>query len=183
LVAVHGRNGNKHSHTEHWDVARRKGWLVLLVQSTQPLTSNSYCWDDPTQGLSDLHSYCERVSHQYLIDPERIIVAGFSQGSGMAIYAALSGTIRVRGFIGVGTFIDRPELLVPLAKQAQSLRGYFVIGEKDHTLDKTREIQKILKENNIQFGEEVHPDLAHEFPADFNTSFDKAIKFILEKQK
>ena len=42
------------------------------------------------------------------------------------------------------------------------------------------EIQSTLKENNIPFAEESHADLAHEFPSDFEPSFDKAIKFILE---
>ena len=62
------------------------------------------------------------------------------------------------------------------------MRGYFITGEKDHTFDTAKEIQNTLKENHIPFGEESHPDLAHEFPPDFASSFDKAIKFILEDQ-
>ncbi|MFZ5904540.1 MAG: hypothetical protein ACOYZ8_13420 [Chloroflexota bacterium] len=116
----------------------------------------------------------------YEVDRTRIVTAGFSQGSGMAIYAALSGRIGVRGFIGVGTFIAEPECLIPLARQARSVRGYFIIGEKDHTLEKARVIQKILKENHIQFGEEVHAGLGHEFPPDFGRSFENALRFILE---
>ncbi len=98
----------------------------------------------------------------------------------MAIYATLSGKLGARGFIGIGTFIAEPDSLIPLAGQAQSVRGYFVIGEKDYTLDKATAIQKILKENNIPFEEEVFPDLGHAFPPDFEKTFDKAIKFILE---
>jgi len=180
LIALHGRNGNKDSDLEYWEAARRRGWLVLSPQSTQPLFSGSYCWDNPTEGLTDLLFYYEQVSRKYQIDPQRVIIAGFSQGSGMAIYSALSGKFDVRGFIGIGTFIAESDWLIPLARQAQSVRGYFITGEKDHTLDMARAIQTILKENNIQFGEEVHSDLAHEFPADFGSSFDKAIKFILE---
>ena len=63
------------------------------------------------------------------------------------------------------------------------MRGYFVTGEKDHTLDNARAIQKILKENNIQFGEEVHSGLGHAFPPDFEKSFDKAIDFIFKEQE
>jgi len=186
LIALHGGAGTKDSNLRYWEIARQKGWLVLSPQSTQPLYSGSYSWLDGQQGITDLVYYVEKISNEYPIDPGRMVIAGFSQGSGMAIYAALSRKLKVHGFIGIGTYWADPESLAPLAQlasQTKAMRGYFVIGEKDHTLDKTREIQKILKENNIQFGEEVHPDLAHEFPADFNTSFDKAIKFILEKQK
>jgi predicted esterase len=183
IIALHGRNGNKTSHTEYWDIARLKGWLVLLAQSTQPLTSSSYCWDDPTQGLEDLLSYYEQVSQQYSIDLQRLIISGFSQGGGMAIYAALSGKTHARGFIAIASFYNYPASLQPLVNDAQHMRGYFITGEKDRSLNNVREVQKVLKENHIQFSEEVHPDLGHEFPQDFEKSFDKAIDFIFKEHE
>ncbi|MGZ9234551.1 MAG: alpha/beta hydrolase, partial [Anaerolineales bacterium] len=112
-----------------------------------------------------------------------VVIAGFSQGSGMAIYTALSGKIGAAGVIGIGTFIAEPDSLLPFVSQARAIRGYFVTGGKDHTLDKARAIQSILKENGIQFAEEVHPELGHEFPADFGSSFDKAINFIFKERE
>jgi predicted esterase len=186
LIALHGGAGNKDSNLEYWKIACQKGWLVLSPQSTQPLYSGSYSWIEPEQALADLHFYIEQTLKDHPIDQQRVVIAGFSQGSGMAIYAALSGKLNVRGFIGIGTYWADPESLGPLAqlaRQTKAIRGYFVVGEKDQTLNKTREIQKVLNENNIQFDEEVHPDLAHEFPADFESSFDKAINFIFTEQE
>jgi len=183
LIALHGYSGTKDSHLEYWEIARQRGWLVLLPQSTQPLFPGSFCWDDSAQGLTDIRFYYEQISQKYQIDPQRVVIAGFSQGSGMAIYGALSGRVGVRGFIGIGTFIAEPDWLIPLASQSGSVRGYFIAGEKDHTLDKAKAIQTILKENHIQFGEEIHPNLAHEFPPDFGPSFDKAIKYIFKENE
>ena len=186
LIALHGGAGNKDSNLEDWEIARQKGWLVLSPQSTQPLYSGSYSWIEPEQALADLHFYVEQISKKHPIDQGRAVIAGFSQGSGMAIYAALSGKLKVRGFIGIGTYWADPESLGPLAqpaRQTKPIRGYFIVGEKDQTLKKTREIQKVLNENNIQFDEEVHPDLGHEFPPDFEKSFDKAIDFIFKEQE
>jgi dienelactone hydrolase len=183
LVAVHGRNGNKNSHTEYWDIARQKGWLVLLAQSTQPLSSSSYCWDDPSQGLEDLLLYYKQVSKKYPIDPQRVMIAGFSQGGGMAIYAALSGEINASRFIAVASFHNDPASLKRFAKHAQHVRGYFLTGEKDRSLDNVREVQKVLKEDHIQFSEEVHPELGHDFPQDFEKSFDKAIDFVFKEHE
>ncbi|HUE99824.1 MAG TPA: dienelactone hydrolase family protein [Anaerolineales bacterium] len=180
LIGLHGRNGHNDSNLEHWDVARQHGWLVLSPQSRQALFEGAYCWDDNDQGLSDILFQLEEVMKSYNIDRERTVIAGFSQGAGMAIYTALSGKISARGFIGVGTFIAEPDLLIPLASRAPSIRGYFVTGEKDHTLDKAKAIQKLLKENQIRFKEETFPELGHEFPPDFESSFDQAIRFILE---
>jgi predicted esterase len=186
LIALHGGAGNKDSNLEYWKIACQKGWLVLSPQSTQPLYSGSYSWIEPEQALADLHFYVEQTLKDHTIDQQRVVIAGFSQGSGMAIYAALSGKLNIRGFIGIGTYWADPESLGPLAqlaRQTKAIRGYFIVGEKDQTLNKTREIQKVLSENNIQFDEEFHPDLAHEFPADFESSFDEAINFIFTEQE
>jgi predicted esterase len=186
LIALHGRNGNKESNLDNWKVACEKGWLVLSPQSTQPLFSGSFCWDDAAQGVEDLLYYNKQIFRKYQIDPQRVVIAGFSQGSGMAIHAALSGKLNVRGFIGIGTYWADPESLGPLAqlaRQTMTIRGYFVVGEKDQALNKTREIQKVMNKNAIPFTEEVHPDLRHEFPPDFEKSFDKAIDFIFTEQE
>jgi dienelactone hydrolase len=180
VIALHGRNGNKESNRAEWETARHKGWLVILTQSTQPLFPGSYCWDDPAQAMNDLRFYHDEVSRDYSLDPQRIVIAGFSQGSGMAIYAALKGNLAVRGFIGIGTWwADASEL----AGERKDIRGYFITGEKDHTIDRAREIHNVLRTNNVQFIEEVQADIGHEFPADFGSSFDKAIDFIFKEQE
>jgi predicted esterase len=180
LITLHGRNGNKEADLRQWEVASQRGWLVLSCQSTQPVFLGAYHWDDPGQGLADLLYYYEQVTGQYQIDPQRAVIAGFSQGSGMAMYAALTGRLPVRGFIGIGTWwADANELAI----EKKNVRGYFITGEKDHTLERAREIQEVLRKNHVEFAEEVHADLGHEFSSDFGSSFDKAIAFIFKEQE
>jgi pimeloyl-ACP methyl ester carboxylesterase len=180
LITLHGRNGNKDVYLRQWELARQRGWLVLSCQSTQPVFEGAYHWDDPAVGLDDLSYYYEQISQKYSVDPQRILIAGFSQGSGMAIYTALKGPLPVGGFIGVGTWWADPN---ELTGERTKVRGYFITGEKDHTLDRAHEIQEILRNNNVQFAEEVHTDLGHEFSHDFGTSFDKAIDFIFTERE
>jgi len=180
LITLHGRNGNKEVDLSRWELARQRGWLVLSAQSTQPVFQGAYHWDNPERGLADLRFYYDQVSGQYRIDPQRVVIAGFSQGSGMAIYTALTGNLPVCGFIGIGTWwADANQL----GMQRKQVRGYFITGEKDHTLDRAREIQEVLRRNKVEFAEEVHADLGHEFSSDFGTSFDQAIDFILEERE
>jgi len=181
LIALHGRSGKKESNLEQWDVARRRGWLILSPQSTQPLFTNAYCWDDPEQGVQDILFHFKEIQKDYPIDQKRILVGGMSQGSGMAIYVAFNKTLSACGFIGAGTWWFDVDSLAAQVQSGRGIRGYFVTGEKDHTLERAREIQSMLKINNIQFGEEVHPDLGHDFPSDFETSFDRAIDFIFKE--
>ena len=183
LIALHGGAGNKDSNLEYWDAARQKGWLVLSPQSTQPFHSGAYSWIDGEQGVTELIFYIEKISKEYAIDPKRVVIAGFSQGGGMAIYAALSGKVDVRGFIGIGTYWADPDSLTPFARESKSVRGYFVTGEKDRTLDKIREIQKVLKENDIQFTEELHSELGHEFPNNFELVLERSLNFLCDAEK
>jgi predicted esterase len=184
LVALHGRSGDKDANLESWQVARERGWLVLSPQSTQrAMSSGSYCWDDPVQGMKDIVLHMEEAGQIYGIKRQQSIIGGFSQGGGMALYAALHGGIHVRGFIGVGTYWEDAKELQASTADAPGLRAYFVVGGKDRTLERTREIQAILKENDIPTAEEAHPDLSHEFPADFGASMDRAVHFILESRE
>jgi predicted esterase len=180
LIALHGRNGNKNQDIEHWDVARRRGWLVLLPQSRQALFEGAYCWDNPEQGLNDILFHVEEIMQTHNVDRRRVVIGGFSQGSGMGIYTALSDKTDAHGFISIGTWWQNP---ADFAAKKNHVRGYFVTGEKDHTLDRAREIQNVLKENNIRFTEEVHPDLGHAFPADFERAFDQANDFIFKEHE
>ena len=181
LVALHGRYGNKDADLEHWGRANQLDWAVLSPQSTQPLFPNSYCWDDPEQGLLDILFHLEEVLETYPIDRQRILIGGFSQGSGMAIYAALSERIPVQGFVTCATWWPNVESLAALAMHAKKVRGYFVVGGKDNTLERTREIQSMLKEHNVPFIQEVHSDLGHEFPTNFECSLSRALEFIYKE--
>ena len=178
LIALHGRNGNAETDLASWEVARQRGWLVLSPQSTQPLSPHSYGWDDPDQGLVDIGFHYEEVVRDHAIDAQRVVAAGFSQGSGMALISALSGKIPACGFIGIGTWWGHLEGISALAARGSDVRAYFVTGEKDPDLDRSRQIQGILRTNHIPVAEEVHANIGHEFSSDFATSFEKAIEFI-----
>jgi predicted esterase len=180
LITLHGRNGNKDVDLGQWELARQRGWLVLSCQSTQPVFQGAYHWDNPATGLADLLYYYEQAAQRHQIDPQRIVIAGFSQGSGMAIYAARQGTIPIRGFIGIGTWWENVN---ELASGREDIRGYFVTGLQDHTLERAREIQNVLRMNGVPFSEEVHEDIGHQFSADFGASFDKAIEFIFKERE
>ena len=123
LITLHGRNENAETDLASWEVARQRGWLVLSLQSTQPLSPHSYGWDDPVQGLADIGSHYEEVVRDYEIDTRRVVGAGFSQGSGMGLISVLSGKLPARGFIGIGTWWEHPEDISALAARGSNLRA------------------------------------------------------------
>ena len=184
LIALHGGGGNKDSNLEEWEVARQRGWLVLSPQSTNLIFPNAHWWaEDLPQRLHDIRIHYDEILQTYPIDRNRIVIAGMSQGSGMAIYTALCGEIPARGFISVAVGWNDTTSIAEAAAHATNGRGYFVIGEKDHTLQSATAIRAILRDHNIPFAEEVHPELGHEFPTDFEKSFERAMDFILKERE
>src|SRR5258705_473372 len=81
------------------------GCLVALPQSSQPMSAGHYGWNDRGWAVREITQHVTTVREQSPIDLERIVVAGFSMGGGLAAWLALSGTLAVRGFIGVGPFL------------------------------------------------------------------------------
>jgi len=179
LITLHGYGGDKDSNLLDWGIACRQGWMILSPQSRCPLYPGAYFWRNAESGIEEILFHLGEVRRDYRIDLERIVIGGFSQGSGMAILAALSPKVPACGFIGVGTWWGEMDEINSAGKGAKASRGYFMSGLKDQTLDRTREIQAVLKKNNIPFEEEIHPDLGHEFPSNFDGSLAKAMNFIL----
>ncbi|MGE5249628.1 MAG: alpha/beta hydrolase [Bacteroidota bacterium] len=181
LIFLHGRNANAETDVARWEPAREAGWMVLLPQSSQPLSPYAFCWDDPNQGLADIEFHYEEIARNYAIDTGHVVLAGFSQGSGMALLAALSGKTPARGFIGIGTWWQSVDEIAASASEKRDVRAYFIIGEKDQALQRSHEIENALRLGHVPVAEETHPDIGHEFPVDFETSFQRAIAFLFEE--
>lgn len=179
LIGIHGRHGNKNGDLDVWDAFRQNGWLVLSPQSSQPISMDTYCWDDREKAEQEIIAHFEAICQEYSVDRSRVIIGGFSQGAGLSVYLAMGGKIPARGFIPVACWWPDVESIAERAKTAQGLRGYFITGDRDNTLERGREIQAVLKKNSIPFESELHPGLAHEFPEEIEKSLEKALAFIL----
>ncbi len=113
-------------------------------------------------------------------------MAGFSRGGELAIWLALSGTIEVRGFIAVGPggpYIREPDKWVPLieASQGRGLRGYLVVGEQDVSCyEGTLALAELFKSRHFPCELEVHPNLGHDFPPEFQQSLARALEFVFQ---
>ncbi len=178
LIALHGYSGNKNDNLAYWGLACKKGWLVLSVQSRQAAYTGAYFWEAES-GIEDILFHLGEIRRKYRIDGKRILVAGMSQGGGMAVLAGLSPKIDAAGSISVASAWADVEPFRAAAEKVRSRRCYFISGLKDQSLQRSREIQAVLKEKGIPVVEEVHPDLGHDFPPDFEKSLENALDYLL----
>jgi predicted esterase len=186
LLALHGNYGTAEDSVGFWQSAVSKGWLLALSQSSQVGRSNGYVWNDRDWAVREIREHFATLCEKHAVDPGQVVVAGFSRGGELAIWLALSGTIEARGFIAVGPggpYMNEPDKWVPLieASQARRLRGYMTIGEQDVFCYKgTQALTALLKSRDVPCELEVHPNLGHDFPPEFQQSLTRALEFVLQ---
>ena len=190
LVAMHGNGENGRTALEEWRSTVSEGWLLAVAQSSQVVAPNSYAWNDRELGLSELREHYASLREQQAIDEGRVVVAGFSMGAETAIRAALEQTIPARAFIAIGPSgptlaeVERWQPLIEPGRE-RGLRGYVLLGENDHSIpqEEIRELVEQLNAGGVPCELEVYPNLAHQFPPDFEAILTRALAFVVDAER
>jgi predicted esterase len=184
LLGLHGNSENARLAANNWRPISAKGWLLACAQSSQLLISDAYVWNDLERGSAEVQRLYGMLNTEQVIDPDHIILGGFSMGGGLAIQMAVTGAIKTRGFLVVGPYLPDLEPLAPYldTAAANGLRGYIVMGlqERPEAQEIMRKIETLLNARGIPCAVEERPEIAHAFPADFDISLDKALAFLGE---
>jgi predicted esterase len=182
LLALHGGNSEVESFAAHWSAAVSHGWLVALPQSSQPFEPGKFTWNDWDWSQQEVRERHAALCREYPIDPERVVMAGFSQGGGLATWLVLGGAIQARGLILVGPFLQDPNNLIPVLEKREpdGLRVYLVAGQRDmycHGI--AQQLAKLLPKYGIACKLDDYPDLEHSFPVDFEKKLPEALDFVI----
>lgn len=183
LLALHGNRSSLARSERYWRAAAEHGWLLALPQSSQAMGEQAYGWNDRHQAVREVTQHAATVREHYLVDQRRLVLAGFSMGGGLAAWLALSGELPARGFIAVGPYLSNVDSLVPLleARPRQPLRAYLVASQRDnYCYAVAQKLAELLPRHDIQCELELHPDLGHDFPPEFERSLLNGLDFIMQ---
>lgn len=185
LLALHGSNANVETQIKHWELAVQNGWLVAMPQSSQLYAPDTYTWNDWDWAQQEVCQRFVTLCKEYSIDPERVVLAGFSQGGGLALWLALSSAIKVQGLILVGPFLDDVTQIIPFLENhvLSGLRVYLVAGQKDkycHGI--VQQLMTLLPKYGITCKFDEYPDFEHSFPIDFENKLPEALHFVLSTE-
>jgi predicted esterase len=181
LLALHGNHSNLAESARYWRLAVEHGWLVAAPQSSQVMGRGTYGWNDRDWAVREIEGHLAAVRERYALDPARFVVAGFSMGGGRAAWLALSGTLPARGFIGVGAYLTELDSLIPMMEAGRGLRAYLVASQRDETCYAiAQKLSALLLAQGIPCALELHPDLGHDFPPEFERSLVAALEFVTQ---
>jgi predicted esterase len=180
LIALHGGGDNATEFSTHWQAAVDGGWLVAVPESSQLRSPNGHAWYDRQRAINEVRTHYESISRNQVLDLNRVVLGGYSQGGALAIWMALTSVIPARGFIGIAPPAQDIKEIESLLKYgaARTVRGYFVVGDSDSVFEGTRQLHNLLRSHDVPVELEVRPRLTHEVPKDFAKSLRRALTFI-----
>lgn len=182
LVALHGNSSNVMRFKDYWGALVGSEWLVVLPQSSQVNGKDIFVWNDMAVVEGELKDHYWKLIQDHPIDPVKTIISGFSKGGHAAIEAALKGYFPMRGFLAVAPYIGDRDAIVPLLDSIENkrLRGYFLLGEKDDECTPGATwLYEELGKRGFACEMKIFPELAHEFPDDFDSILPEILRFIL----
>jgi predicted esterase len=159
---------------------RQSEFLIAWVQSSQVASMTGFHWQDEARTRRDLQAAHTEVVARYPVDPEQVIVGGFSSGGFASLVTAFHQTLPARGFVALC-----PEVPASLtdddiaAAVRRKLRGALLTTELDPRVAAQRALAERWKKAGLDVEFTVTPNIGHWFPKDFGQQLDRAIERIL----
>ena len=184
LIALHGNRSTAEAEFDHWRPAVSAGWMLAMPQSTRVDEDGTSIWNPPGTNewpVDEIQTHYETLLREYPIDPDNLIIAGFSMGAGLAAWLTLHRYIKARGFIMVSPYlpykyVEAPEMDIVTPN---NLHGYVFAGELDDpTFEWSGKCVKRMHKNNIPCEFSSYPNMDHEYPPDFDHVSLRALEFI-----
>jgi predicted esterase len=187
LFVFHGRFDCNAANDIHWrNIIEQKEIFLALLQSSQMQSGNHFVWDEENKAFEDLRRALAILVERYPIDASKIVLAGVSQGSELALVALFSGLATATNFISVipsfGGFSYQLTDEDSFRNKKEIIRGCFIVGERDPRFSRTKTFFELLRENGVECQLFSYPELGHQIPDDFDQVLTKAVDFVLKEK-
>ncbi|MEI6613638.1 MAG: alpha/beta fold hydrolase [Chrysiogenales bacterium] len=183
FLALHGGGETlKDFKPQWWSLRLKNEFIVAFVQSSQVAGMNGFHWQDAARTQKDLADAFGQVCAAYPVDPQRVIIGGFSSGGFASLAMSMKNGLPVSGFIALCPEVPegiRDEDI----RQAVSLgvRGTILSTAMDNRLDRQRQLADRFRNLGLQYQFMVTPDIGHWYPENLDKLIDQAIAHIFNR--
>jgi predicted esterase len=181
VIALHGLGGRAAPMAEAWSVAAsRFGALVVAPQAVRPV-ADGFSWNDPDEAAFILELTLEWVRQRYLVDEDRLVLTGFSQGGFMAMALGVREAMLFEGVVPMaGGYL--PEIDRPPPAEEGAPRFYFMVGALDRPVEAVRQAAHDFEAAGYEVDLRVFPGTGHTFPRNTDRELGKALRFVLSRR-
>ena len=175
LLLLHTRGGSSPEFRSHWLPLVDEGWTLVSLQSSQPLHSGGYCWDDADRARREISDQIEECRRVRGMDLGRLVIAGASQGARMAFEVAQA--MAVPWLCVIPAFPAGYDSGPFIASRSRD-RGAFLLGAEDPANERTRHLVVSLKAAGAEVRSQSMPGVGHELPDDLAARARESLEWI-----
>ena len=140
MLALHGWGQEAGEFAAEWNGVTGRGFAVVAPESTEMLTPGFYVWDDRVAARQAVAAQFRATTDDLEAGDAPLIVAGFSQGGGLAVDLALDDArAPAAGLLALSTGVEDLEAEPDPARLRRAaergLRGRLLAGAKDEALE------------------------------------------------
>jgi phospholipase/carboxylesterase len=180
IVALHGLGGNADDFAVVYREAADDRDAILIVPEAVRPYPPGYTWGDQEEAESLVLRAIEQARADYPIDPDRIVLTGFSQGGYLTYSLALRHPELFAGAIPVGGSYHFPPAALPDGRNERP-RFYIMYGGRDAALANNRRAARILREAGFAVKLRIYPEVGHSYPSGHDRELRRALGFVLRR--
>jgi predicted esterase len=179
LIALHGFGDRADGTPTQWRRLAAKRDVVLVVPQGARRAGPGYSWHSVEDADTILGLTLDWLDERLAVDPERVVLTGFSQGGFIAMALGARHPELFAGVIPVaGGYI--PEIDAPQPAPARGApRYYFMVGSKDDAASQNRLAAADFTAAGYEVELRVLPGVGHVFPRETSRELRKALAFAL----
>ncbi|GER81452.1 hypothetical protein KTAU_00910 [Thermogemmatispora aurantia] len=167
LFVLHGNQSSPLAELEYWQPITAHRWQVALPCSSQLVGYGLASWNDEARAMDEICTHWERQQRWKRIDPQHVVLAGFSRGARIALRLALEGRIPAIGFIAICPTLEASQTLLP-QDACQVRLGFVLLGEHDQCAPTTLAAIERLRAAGLTCEVKLYSGLGHFYPPTFS---------------
>jgi phospholipase/carboxylesterase len=124
-----------------------------------------------------------QATRRFKIDPNRIVLAGFSQGAGVALRLIGNHPDRYCGVVAVNGLHQPPSgAYWQSIQKHHPIRVYVIAGKLDRLLSRSQKVVEQLRAAHVPHRYDELDQIGHEFPPDYTKRLNGAIEFVVGRR-
>ena len=198
LLLLHGLGCGPRSEVPYWMATAEKMKLIVVApRATTRVASMLYGWQpqsgtrmstsepyyDVAAAVARIDQSLAAAAQRFAIDSDRVVLAGFSQGGGVALHVLREQSDRFRGAVVVNCrYPAGPARRWPQPRDGGWPRVQVLAGQLDPLVPDSRRAVEELAAASVPHRFVELPETGHEYPADFSAVAAAALQRILEPE-
>ncbi|MBX3396573.1 MAG: dienelactone hydrolase family protein [Phycisphaerae bacterium] len=185
VIAMHHFHGSRLTARDRWaEPAAAVGAILMTPQGTLEAGEDSgmFQWGNDISAVDrNIMGAIDEVMDHHKIDPDRVVIAGFSQGGSMALALALRNPDAFRGVVPVAAMF-RPESESAFAdEEIKRMHVYLMFGTEDNSqlIASNRKAADLFRGAGATVEVVEFEGLGHGFPRSATAELTKALKAVL----